>query len=91
MKDQPSYPGVIPPPPGVTLDINNPQDAGRTLSLALLIVCDILLTIFFAARVYVKAWATHNILVEDGIGYIRSCHLTLTDLFPKVTCAIAWV
>ncbi|KAL9567484.1 hypothetical protein ACKAV7_008434 [Fusarium commune] len=65
MKDQPSYPGAIPPPPGVTPDLNNPQDAGRTLSLAMLIVCDILVTIFFAARAYVKAWATHNILVED--------------------------
>lgn len=67
MKDQPSYPEVIPPPPGVTLGINNPQDAGRTLSLALLIVYDILIIIFFAACVYIKAWATHNILVEDGI------------------------
>lgn len=33
----------------------------------MLIVCDILITIFFAARVYTKAWAIHNILVEDGM------------------------
>lgn len=67
MEDQPSYPGAIPPPLNITPDLNNPQDAGRTLSLAMLIVCDILITIFFAARVYTKAWAIHNILVEDGM------------------------
>ncbi|CAI6099699.1 unnamed protein product [Clonostachys chloroleuca] len=75
MEDQPSYPGAIPPPLNITPDLNNPQDAGRTLSLAMLIVCDILITIFFAARVYTKAWAIHNILVEDGMPLYTFLHV----------------
>uniref|UniRef100_A0A0B7KT88 Rhodopsin domain-containing protein n=1 Tax=Bionectria ochroleuca TaxID=29856 RepID=A0A0B7KT88_BIOOC len=66
MKDEASYPGAVPPPPGDIPDLGNPQDASRTLGLAVLIGCDILVTIFFTTRAYVKVRVTHEILLEDG-------------------------
>lgn len=67
MKDEASYPGAVPPPPGDIPDLGNPQDASRTLGLAVLIGCDILVTIFFTTRAYVKVRVTHEILLEDGM------------------------
>uniref|UniRef100_A0A8H7K3P4 Rhodopsin domain-containing protein n=1 Tax=Bionectria ochroleuca TaxID=29856 RepID=A0A8H7K3P4_BIOOC len=67
MKDEASYPGAVPPPPGDIPDLGNPQDASRTLGLAVLIGCDILVTIFFTTRAYVKVRVTHEILLGDVI------------------------
>uniref|UniRef100_A0A8H7K8Q7 Uncharacterized protein n=2 Tax=Bionectria ochroleuca TaxID=29856 RepID=A0A8H7K8Q7_BIOOC len=73
MKAEASYPGAVSPPPGDIPHLGNPQDAGRTLGLAVLIGCDILMTIFFAIREYVKVRVTYEILLEDvihyGVGY----------------------
>ncbi|KAH6645092.1 hypothetical protein BKA67DRAFT_527584 [Truncatella angustata] len=66
MSAEPSYPGVAPPPSGVIPDLAHPPDAGRALLLVWVTVCDVLATVFFLTRVYVKIWVTRKILIEDG-------------------------
>lgn len=61
----PTYPGSIPPPPGVTPDLKNPPDAGRKLNIVLLIVIDVVVFLFFSLRVASKVWLRRKILVED--------------------------
>lgn len=63
----PTYPGVVPPPPGVTPNLDNPKDAGRTLLLAWLIICNALIINAFITRAYVKAWILRKIQTEDGM------------------------
>ena len=59
------YPGAFPPPPDVTPDLEHPGDAGRVANIAVLVVCDVMVTLLFAVRVWVKVRITRNILVED--------------------------
>lgn len=61
-----SYPGAFPPPPGVTPNLENPKDAGRVANIVGLVICDVLVTVLFATRVWVKLRITKNILLEDG-------------------------
>ncbi|KAH8746002.1 hypothetical protein F5883DRAFT_654234 [Diaporthe sp. PMI_573] len=61
----PSYPGIAPPPTGVFPNIENPKDAGRTLLLTWLVVCNALVFFFFFTRTYAKVWITRKILLED--------------------------
>lgn len=61
-----SYPGAAPPPPGITPDLDNPQDAGRRLLLGWLIACNALALIFFVVRAYSQVWMRHRILLEDS-------------------------
>ena len=60
-----TYPGAFPPPPGVTPDLENPRDAGRLANIVCLIICDVLVTVLFATRMWVKLRITKNILAED--------------------------
>ncbi|KAI5458802.1 hypothetical protein BGZ63DRAFT_362455 [Mariannaea sp. PMI_226] len=54
-----------PPPPGVVPNFDNPVDVAWTRNVAIMIVCDALVTIFFIIRVYVKIHISHRILAED--------------------------
>lgn len=63
----PTYPGATPPPPGITPNLGNPQDAGRTLLLAWLIICNVLVITAFITRAYVKVWILRKIQIEDGM------------------------
>lgn len=65
-----SYPGAVPPPPGVTPDLENPTDQGHTANMAGLAICVSFGTLFFLIRVFVKLRLTHSILVEDGMYYL---------------------
>ena len=65
MADHP-YPGSIPPPPGVTPNLENPPDAGRALNIGIMITCDVLVLMFFTMRVVAKTRITRQILLEDG-------------------------
>lgn len=67
MSAEPSYPGAIPPPAGVTPALDDPPDARRTLLLAWVILCNVLAIFFFFTRMYVKFWVTRKILAEDGM------------------------
>lgn len=57
--------GFAPPPPGVTPDFDNPQDVKWTLNVAVLTVCNVLVTVCFLLRCYVKLFVTRHILVAD--------------------------
>ena len=61
------YPGAFPPPPGVTPDLENPRDAGRLANIVCLAICDVLVTVLFATRMWVKLRITKNVLAEDGL------------------------
>lgn len=63
--DPSKYPGAFPPPPGVTADLDNPQDAGRKGNIAGLVICLALATLLFAVRVQVKLRITRRLLLED--------------------------
>lgn len=58
---------VVPPPPGVTPDPDDPEDAERTFLLAWIIVCNVFVMVFFIIRTYVSLRILHRILPEDGI------------------------
>ncbi|KAH9886547.1 integral membrane protein [Xylariomycetidae sp. FL2044] len=58
--------GVVPPPPGITPNFDHPvKEPYWRVHLAGLIVCDALVTLFFALRCYAKATIAPKILVED--------------------------
>ena len=63
----PGFPGALPPPPGVEPNLINPPGSGRRMAnVAVLILCDIVVTILFGLRVYVKLGATRRLFLEDG-------------------------
>lgn len=62
-----TYPGIVPPPPAATPDLENPQDAKHSLLLGWLCACSILTTIFFLIRAYAKIFILRKILTEDGM------------------------
>ncbi|KAM0269663.1 hypothetical protein ACHAQH_009662 [Verticillium albo-atrum] len=57
--------GFLPPPPGETPDFNNPHDVKWTLNVAVLVVCNILVTVCFVLRFYAKVFINRRILVAD--------------------------
>ncbi|WYZ46841.1 hypothetical protein EsH8_IX_001066 [Colletotrichum jinshuiense] len=57
--------GFLPPPPGVTPNFDNPEDINWTLNVAVLIVCNVLATLSFFLRCYVKLFVNRRILVAD--------------------------
>jgi hypothetical protein len=66
MSTGPSGPvGAAPAPSGVTPDFEDPQDAGWVVNIAVMILCDVLITFFFAVRSYVKMATAPRILAED--------------------------
>lgn len=50
-----SYPGAIPPPKGVTADLEHPFDALRTCCIVVQALNIIIVTGFVALRVYAKS------------------------------------
>ncbi|KAK7214607.1 hypothetical protein V2G26_002610 [Clonostachys chloroleuca] len=61
----PTYPGVVPPPPGIIPNLTSPKDSGWTLLLGWLITCNVFTTLAFITRAYVKVWIVGKILLED--------------------------
>lgn len=61
-----SYPGAVPPPPGVTPNLENPTDQGHIVNIVGLAICVSFVSIFFFIRVFVKLRITRSILLEDG-------------------------
>ncbi|TQN66242.1 hypothetical protein CSHISOI_09198 [Colletotrichum shisoi] len=65
--------GFLPPPPGVTPDFDHPRDIYWTLNVAVLIACNVLATVSFFLRCYVRLFVHRRILVADlahyGLGY----------------------
>ncbi|CAH0021345.1 unnamed protein product [Clonostachys rhizophaga] len=57
--------GVLPAPPGVTPDLQNPRDAGRKTCIIIMSVCLGLVTILFFLRSYVKIRLVRNSFLED--------------------------
>ncbi|KAK8066189.1 hypothetical protein PG997_012936 [Apiospora hydei] len=57
--------GAIPPPPGVTPNFENPEDILNTINLASQILSIVIMTIFLALRVYVKAKVAPPFLLDD--------------------------
>lgn len=49
-----SFPGAAPPPPGVTADVNNPEDVLRTINYVTQSLTLLLTTAFVATRFYAK-------------------------------------
>jgi len=62
-----SYPGAIPPPPGVTPDLEHPHSGRQTLAMSVAITCIVLASLFFFTRAYVKLRIIRIILAEDGM------------------------
>lgn len=65
-----TYPGAFPPPPGVAPNLEHPEDAGRVANIAVLVVCDVMATLLFAVRIWVKVRITRNILIEDSALFV---------------------
>ncbi|KAK8034232.1 hypothetical protein PG993_009227, partial [Apiospora rasikravindrae] len=66
--------GAIPPPPGVTPNFENPVDVLNTINLVSQILSIVVMTIFLALRVYVKARVAPPFLLDDwacGIAWTR--------------------
>ncbi|KAK7973055.1 hypothetical protein PG988_007189 [Apiospora saccharicola] len=65
--------GAIPPPPGVTPNFQQPQDAGRTMVLVGNIVCITAVHLSFLMRSYVKYSTRQPYTIEDlykhGLGF----------------------
>ncbi|KAL3496538.1 hypothetical protein BJX62DRAFT_232207 [Aspergillus germanicus] len=60
-----NIPTIIPPPPGVTPDPNNPHRRFRTTNLIIGAVGMSLCTIFLAMRIYTKAHLLHRFWLDD--------------------------
>ncbi|KAH7400408.1 hypothetical protein BKA64DRAFT_481412 [Cadophora sp. MPI-SDFR-AT-0126] len=60
-----SYPGAIPPPPGVIPDLKHPHASRQQLAVGIAITCIGLATPFFFTRVYVRLRIARAILPED--------------------------
>lgn len=90
-----THPGIVPPPPGATPDLENPHDAKYSLLLGWLCACSILATIFFLIRAYVKICIIQKILTEDSMAdpapTSQTFGGTAADVYNPVTCGIAWV
>jgi len=58
MSNSSSFPGVIPPPPGVKADLDHPQDVLRTINFVTQGLTIFFVTCFVALRYYakVKVW-----------------------------------
>ncbi|KAK8103628.1 uncharacterized protein PG998_010661 [Apiospora kogelbergensis] len=71
--------GAIPPPPGVTPNLEKPEDVIATVNMATQISSICLMTPFIALRLYTKAWVAPPFLLDDFF-----------ETF-KVTRVISWV
>jgi hypothetical protein len=83
------YLGAFPPPPSVTPNLENPPDAGRTVNMTFFILCTVLISIFFATRVWVKVRVTRNILIEDMmcLAAWATTIFYIATVFMSVSCA----
>lgn len=61
------YPGAVPPPPGVTPNLDDPPDAGRISNIVVVALCLGIATLLFFIRVYVKLMISCAVLIEDGM------------------------
>ncbi|KAK8057890.1 hypothetical protein PG996_011827 [Apiospora saccharicola] len=65
--------GAVPPPPGVTPNLENPEDVIATINMATQISSICLITPFIALRLYAKAWVAPPFLLDD-LGYFGGGH-----------------
>jgi hypothetical protein len=62
-----SYPGGIPPPPGLIPDLERPYGSRQQFALGIAITCIGLASLFFFTRLYVRLRITRAMLAEDGV------------------------
>ncbi|KAH8748457.1 hypothetical protein F5883DRAFT_436465 [Diaporthe sp. PMI_573] len=77
-----SYPGAIPPPPGVIPDLKHPHGSRQQLAVGIGITCIGLASPFFFTRVYVRLRIARAILPEDGM---HDAHHTICWLYIAST------
>lgn len=66
-----SFPGAAPPPPGVTADVNNPEDVLRTINYVTQALTILITTCFVATRFYAKTKILGGGVTSDDCEYIR--------------------
>ena len=66
MSDQQSQQGVIPPPPGVTPNFENPARRHDTTVYIVSSVGIVICTLCVAMRIYAKGWVKRAFGIEDG-------------------------
>lgn len=54
-----------PAPPGVVPDFDYPIDVAWTRNVTVMVVCDALVTLFFAIRIYAKIRINPRLLADD--------------------------
>ncbi|KAK8017186.1 hypothetical protein PG991_008262 [Apiospora marii] len=82
--------GAIPPPPGVTPNLQHPEDVIATVNMATQISSICLMTPFIALRMYAKGWVAPPFLLDDWaclvawkqVGYFGGGH-HVWDLSPE--------
>lgn len=57
--------GAVPPPPGVTPNLQHPEDVIATVNIATQISSICLMTPFIALRLYAKGWVAPPLLLDD--------------------------
>ncbi|KAH7313761.1 hypothetical protein B0I35DRAFT_435798 [Stachybotrys elegans] len=65
MASNPDYPGAIAPPEGVTPSVGGPRDSIQAATYGIVIASVVLVTLFFAVRMYVKLRVRHRVILED--------------------------
>ncbi|KAK7224206.1 hypothetical protein V2G26_012209 [Clonostachys chloroleuca] len=72
-----SYPGGIPPPPGLIPDLERPYGSRQQFALGIAITCIGLASLFFFTRLYVRLRITRAMLAEDVSSAIAWVLLTM--------------
>ncbi|KAK7961184.1 hypothetical protein PG988_012398 [Apiospora saccharicola] len=90
--------GAVPPPPGVTPNLENPEDVIATINMATQISSICLMTPFIALRLYAKAWVAPPFLLDDCAVRRQSsvrlqCVVYKGRVFEtfKITRVVSWV
>ena len=62
---EPSYPGMMPPPAGVTPNLVNPESVGWKLVLAS-VLCPVFAILFWLLRLYTSRFIVRKFWVDDS-------------------------
>jgi len=60
-----SYPGVLPPPPGETANLNDPESLARGIVYTA-IICPVFALVFCGLRLYTARHIVRRIYWDDG-------------------------
>ncbi|KAK3367966.1 hypothetical protein B0H63DRAFT_490071 [Podospora didyma] len=80
--DVPSYPGMLPPPPGVTPNLVNPESSGWKLIVAG-VVCPVFATLFLGLRFYTSKYILRKFHADDwlvAVSLILAIGLSVVDI-----------